>query len=83
MEQEHNSSYLLKQIEGERDLLLQTFKNSFIVKSDYTFEDKEKYYFIMGGGRLFYYLKKEDKFSEEKAKFYAAEIVMALHYLHN
>lgn len=36
-----------------------------------------------GGGELFYHLSQERKFSEEKTKFYGAEIVSALGYLHD
>jgi serine/threonine protein kinase len=36
----------------------------------------------MSGGELFFYLRKYIKFSEEVAKFYAAELVCALEYLH-
>ena len=34
------------------------------------------------GGRLFYHLKLEKKFSEDKVRFYTAQIVLAIHYLH-
>jgi serum/glucocorticoid-regulated kinase 2 len=37
----------------------------------------------MSGGELFYYLKKQIKFSIELAKFYAAEILLGLEYLHS
>ncbi len=36
----------------------------------------------MKGGELFYHLRKEHRFSESKAKFFAAEIILALDYLH-
>lgn len=36
----------------------------------------------MNGGELFFHLQKERKFSELRARFYAAEIVSALEYLH-
>ena len=34
------------------------------------------------GGELFYHLRKEKVFSEQRAKFYAAEIIIALECLH-
>lgn len=37
---------------------------------------------FINGGELFYHLKKERKFDENRAKFYAAEIICALDYLH-
>lgn len=36
----------------------------------------------LSGGRLFYHLKFEKRFPEAKAQFYAAQIALALHYLH-
>jgi serine/threonine protein kinase len=37
----------------------------------------------MQGGELFFHLKKEKRFEEKRAKFYAAEIVLALEYIHS
>jgi serine/threonine protein kinase len=37
---------------------------------------------FINGGELFHHLKKETRFTEDRAKFYAAEIVLALEYLH-
>ena len=34
------------------------------------------------GGELFYHLGKAKKFSEDRARFYAAEITLALEHLH-
>ena len=36
----------------------------------------------MNGEELFWHLQNEIRFSEERAKFYAAEIILALEYLH-
>lgn len=36
----------------------------------------------LSGGRLFYHLKLEAKFSEDKVRFYLAQIVLGIHYLH-
>jgi serum/glucocorticoid-regulated kinase 2 len=38
---------------------------------------------FVNGGELFHHLKKEKKFSEERCRFYAAEIVSALSHLHS
>lgn len=65
--------------------MLTTINNPFIVKINYTFESKDKFYFIMeylSGGRLFYHLTTEKRFSESKVIFYSACIVLAMHYLH-
>ena len=34
------------------------------------------------GGELFTHIRREGRFSENKAKFYAAEIIVAIEYLH-
>ncbi len=36
----------------------------------------------MNGGELFYHLKQEGRFTEERTKFYAAEIILAIECLH-
>jgi serine/threonine protein kinase len=37
----------------------------------------------MSGGELFYYLRKYIRFTEDTARFYAAEILLAIEYLHS
>ena len=37
----------------------------------------------MSGGELWYHLRKEKTFPEEKMKFYAAELILAIEYLHS
>lgn len=57
----------------------------FIVGMKYAFQTKDKLYFVLDycpGGELFFHLGKEKKFSEDRARFYAAEIVLALEHLH-
>ena len=39
--------------------------------------------FVLIKGELFYLLRRSRKFPEEVAKFYAAEILLALEYLHS
>eukprot|EP01126_Amoeba_proteus_P002874 TRINITY_DN10931_c0_g1_i3.p1 TRINITY_DN10931_c0_g1~~TRINITY_DN10931_c0_g1_i3.p1 ORF type:complete len:296 (-),score=57.79 TRINITY_DN10931_c0_g1_i3:196-1083(-) len=58
----------------------------FLVKMHYAFQTDDKLYFIMdyiNGGELFYHLTREKQFSEERVRFYAAEIVAAVEYLHD
>ena len=57
----------------------------FIVKLHYSFQTSKKLFFVMEfvkGGELYFHLKKANKFSEEATIFYAAEIILALEYLH-
>lgn len=64
---------------------MEKLSNPFIVKLHYAFQTGEKLYFVMdflNGGELFYHLRREQRFTEERAKFYAAEILLALECLH-
>ena len=73
-----------KQIINER-ILLSNLNNSFLVKLFCCFQDVENLYFIMEfvqGGELFFHLHRETRFDDEKTKFYTAEIVLALNFLH-
>lgn len=69
----------------EREVLAK-MKTPFIVHLCYAFQTPDKLYLVMEylpGGELFFHLRKEKKFDEERAKFYAAEIILALEYLHS
>ena len=73
-------------INTERTLLAK-LNHPFIMKLNYAFQTKKSLYFItqfMYGGELNYHIYNGNKsyFSEEKARFYAVEIILALHYLH-
>ena len=37
----------------------------------------------MGGGELFFYLRRYIRFSESVVQFYAAEILLAIEYMHS
>jgi serine/threonine protein kinase len=52
----------------------------------YAFQTDEKLYMVMdfmNGGELFYHLRREQTFKEDKIKFYASEIILALQTLHD
>ena len=45
----------------------------------------DKLFFVLdycAGGELFFHLGKVGRFTEERAKFYAAQITLALEYVH-
>ena len=82
-----NNNIQKKSINTER-VLLAKLNHPFIMKLNYAFQTKKSLYFItqfMHGGELNYHIynEKNNYFSEEKAKFYAAEIILGLNYLHS
>ena len=75
-----------RNIRTERTVLAK-LNHPFIMKLKYAFQNKKNLYLItlfMQGGELNHHIYKEKNnyFSEEKARFYAAEIVVAINYLH-
>ena len=69
---------------AEREIL-EKINNPFIVKLHYAFQTPVKLYFVMdflNGGELFYHLKREVRFSEDRTRFYSAEILLGLECLH-
>ena len=56
-----------------------------IVKMDYAFQSQTKLFFCLEycpGGELFFYLSQIGRFKQDAAKFYAANILLALQHLH-
>jgi len=69
---------------AERNVLMQ-LQCPFLVGLKFSFQTKDKLYLVldyMNGGELFFRLQQEQSFSEERAKFYLAEILIALQHLH-
>lgn len=65
--------------------LLSHLKHPFIVALYATFQTKESLFMVMEyviGGELFSYLRRATRFCQYTTVFYAAEIVLALEYLH-
>jgi serum/glucocorticoid-regulated kinase 2 len=70
---------------AERTVLAQV-NNPFIVPLKFSFQSPEKLYLVLAfvnGGELFHHLQKEGRFSVERARFYAAELLCALECLHS
>ncbi|KAI5841135.1 kinase-like domain-containing protein [Morchella snyderi] len=73
---------------GERNILVRTATTDspFIVGLKFSFQTPTDLYLVtdyMSGGELFWHLQKEGRFQEERAKFYIAELILALEHLHN
>ena len=72
-------------IKLEREILM-TLEHPFILKLNYSFQCKQNLYLMLdyeGGGTLFFHLKKNNRFTETEVAFYAAEIILAIQYLHS
>lgn len=60
-------------------------EHPFIINMEFVFQRESRIYFLMDfirGGELYRYLSKNRRIPEESAKFYAAQVAMALGYLH-
>ncbi|TYJ54542.1 hypothetical protein B9479_004769 [Cryptococcus floricola] len=78
----------MKQVEhtnSEREMLVRV-RHPFLVNLWGTFQDVNNLYMVMdfvAGGELFSLLRKSQRFPNSVAKFYAAEVALALDYLHS
>lgn len=79
--------FRLKQVEhvkNEKAILLQV-QHPFIIRMFWTHHDATSLYMLfeyVSGGELFTYLRNAGRFTSATGAFYAAEIVLALEYLH-
>jgi serine/threonine protein kinase len=65
--------------------MLEKLDSPFIVKLHYAFQTDQRLHIIMDfmqGGELYFHMKSENRFNEDRAKFYAAELILALEFLH-
>ncbi|KAG0171243.1 camp-dependent protein kinase catalytic subunit [Apophysomyces sp. BC1034] len=77
----------MKQVEHTRNerSVLMSIEHPFIVNLWATFTDCSHIYMVMDfvpGGELFSYLRRVKRFSDDVARFYSAEVLLALIYLH-
>ncbi|ETL92608.1 AGC/AKT protein kinase, variant [Phytophthora nicotianae] len=65
--------------------ILRDIDHPFVVRLRYAFQNEDKLYLVMdyyNGGSLFFHLRKSRKFSEKRARFYAAQLLMSMSHLH-
>ncbi|TFK55891.1 kinase-like protein [Heliocybe sulcata] len=70
---------------GERKILQRSLECPFLVGLKFSFQTDSDLYLVTdfkSGGELFWHLQKETRFTEERARFYVAELTLALEHLH-
>jgi serine/threonine protein kinase len=70
---------------GERKILQCSLDSPFLVGLKFGFQTDTDLYLVTdfkSGGELFWHLQRETRFGEERARFYIAELVLALQHLH-
>ncbi|ODQ68203.1 kinase-like protein, partial [Nadsonia fulvescens var. elongata DSM 6958] len=72
----------------ERNILVRSAgaDSPFIIGLKFSFQTQTDLYLVtdyMSGGELFWHLQHEGRFGESRAKFYIAELILALEHLHN
>lgn len=78
----------LKQVEhtNNEKHILESVAHPFLVNMWGTFQDSNNLYMVMDyvpGGELFSVLRRSQRFPDHVAKFYAAEVILAIEYLHS
>jgi serum/glucocorticoid-regulated kinase 2 len=66
--------------------ILQSVDHPFIVSLKFAFQTEAKLYLVLtylSGGELFFHLSNEVKFTIDRTRFYAAELVLAIGHLHS
>ena len=74
-----------KSINSEREFLSK-LNHPFIVNMHYAFQDRDNLYLVMdllNGGDLRFHISRYRKFSEEQTRFFIANIIYAIDYIHS
>lgn len=75
----------IENTKSERSILCE-IRHPFIVRLRFAFQSEDKLYLVTdyyNGGSLFYHLRKSRQFTEERARYYASELLLALEHLHS
>lgn len=65
--------------------VLHSLDSPFLVRLRFSFQTGAHFYLVtdfMSGGELFWHLQRDIRFPEARARFYVAELVLALAHLH-
>ncbi|OMP89006.1 Serine/threonine-protein kinase ksg1 [Diplodia seriata] len=76
----------VKYVNIEKDTLNRLTEHPGVVRLYYTFQDERSLYFVLDlatGGELLGFLKKMGTFDEECARYYGAQILDAIDYMHS
>lgn len=72
-------------VQVERNILKE-IDHPFVIRFKASFQTEKKLYFVLEycpGGELFNLISKRKRFTEDQARFYAAQMVLALEHLHS
>lgn len=75
----------IQHTKAERRILEET-DHPFLCRLEFAFQTEGNLYLgmeFLSGGPLFYHLQVNKKFSEERARFYCAEVILGIGYLHS
>lgn len=85
-----NKDYIKAEMQVEHTMseraVLTKVNHPNIVSLVMAFQTRQKLFFVLdycAGGELFYQLSKTGRFTEDRAKFYAAQIILALEHIHS
>ena len=76
----------ITRIQTEQQILRENLASPFLVKLYCSFQTKKKFFLVMDycpGGDLFSLIQKHERFTEGQARFYCAQLVIALEHLHS